>query len=318
MIVTLRKGLDIGIKTSWSLSKVIFPITFLVTILQFTPFINTLGKLLSPLMSFIGLPAEASLAIVLAFVLNLYAGIGAILSLTLTVKQALIIAVMISISHNLIVESSVGAKVGLNFWMLLIYRIVMAIVTGWLINVFWMGGQEKAVFGFISNSEAVVEGYSNIIFYSFKTAFLGIFQLIIFVIPIMILIQVMKDTGWIRHFVKIFSPFVRIIGANRNSTMTFVAGMIFGLAYGAGVMLQEANENKIQKKDLLLVFLFLSTCHAIIEDTLLFIPLGIPILYLLLIRILVALISTILISLFINLKGKVIKGEVYENNNSAL
>jgi spore maturation protein SpmB len=289
-----------------------------VTILQFTPLINYIGQLLAPLMSILGLPPEAALALVLSAVLNLYAGIGAILSLTLTVKQAFIIAVMISISHNLIVESSVGAKVGLNFWLLVLYRIFMSLVAGILINYFWTGGQEKAVFGFISTNDISLNGYSEIFYYALKTASLGVIQLIIFVIPIMMIIQFLKETGWIKYFVKIFYPFIKIIGVNKNATMTFVAGMIFGLAYGAGVMIQENSDGKIKYKDLLLIFIFLSSCHAIIEDTLLFIPIGIPIIYLLIIRIIIALISTLLISFFINMKNKFTKGAVYENNNSAI
>lgn len=59
-------------------------------------------------------------------------------------------------------------------------------------------------------------------------------------------------------------------------------------------MLQAAREDGVAKKDLYLAFIFLVTCHAVVEDTLIFIPLGIPVLPLLIVRIIVAVVMTIL------------------------
>jgi hypothetical protein len=43
---------------------------------------------------------EAAIPLVLANLLNLYAGIGAILSLELTIKEVFILAIMMSFSHH--------------------------------------------------------------------------------------------------------------------------------------------------------------------------------------------------------------------------
>lgn len=49
-------------------------------------------------------------------------------------------------------------------------------------------------------------------------------------------------------------------------------------------MIQAVQEDQVAKKDITLAFIFLVTCHAVIEDTVIFIPLGIPVLPLLIIR----------------------------------
>ena len=81
-----------------------------------------------------------------------------------------------------------------------------------------------------------------------------------------------------------------------NTSMTMVAGLTIGLAYGAGVMMKAVEEDGVSKKDLTLAFIFLVACHAVVEDTLIFIPLGIPVWPLLLIRLISAILLTAAIS----------------------
>jgi hypothetical protein len=83
---------------------------------------------------------------------------------------------------------------------------------------------------------------------------------------------------------------------NGNTSTTLVTGLLIGLAYGAGVMIQAVQEEGVSKKDATLAFIFLVACHAVVEDTLVFIPLGIPVLPLLLIRVITALLLTIVIA----------------------
>lgn len=78
--------------------------------------------------------------------------------------------------------------------------------------------------------------------------------------------------------------------------MTMVAGLTIGLAYGAGVMMKAVEEDGVSKKDLTLAFIFLVACHAVVEDTLIFIPLGIPVWPLLVIRLISAILLTAAIS----------------------
>lgn len=112
---TIKRGTLAGLKTIWTLGKIIFPLTLIVTVLRFTPIMHWLIKIVTPAMKWIGLPCEAAIPLVLGNFLNLYAGIGAILTLDdLTVKHVFILAVMLSFSHNLLIESGVAASVGVK------------------------------------------------------------------------------------------------------------------------------------------------------------------------------------------------------------
>lgn len=298
---TLKRGLLAGLRVTWTFGKIIFPITLFVTILQYTPFFPWLMNLISPFMSLLGLSGDAAIPLVIGNFLNLYAAIGAVLSLDLTVKEAFIIAVMLSFSHSMLIESGVVLKVGVKLWIVLVVRIGLAISSAILINLLWKGGSEPAQFGFASDSETPVpEGWVEIGMLGLQQAFMGVLQLAMIVIPLMIGIQFLKEKGWVDVFAGWMSPVTRFLGVSKNTATTLAAGLTFGLAYGAGVMIQAAKEEGVTKKDLTIAFIFLSTCHAIIEDTLVFTLLGIPVQYLLLIRLTVAIILTVTVAVLWN------------------
>ena len=100
-LISWREGLKSGLRTTWKLGRIIFPVTIAVSILQYTAVYDALLSILSPVMVFIGLPGEAAVTLVLGNLLNLYAAIGAILTMGLTVKQVFILALMLSFSHSL-------------------------------------------------------------------------------------------------------------------------------------------------------------------------------------------------------------------------
>lgn len=293
---TFKKGLLSGGKTAWSLSKVIFPITFIVTILQFTPILPWIIDLIEPFMGILGLSGEAAIPLVLGNFLNLYAGIAGILSVELTVKEVFILAVMLSFSHNIFIETGVALKVGVKLWVVLAVRFGLAIFSAIMIRFLWSGGGEIAQYGFVPAQNPNPNGWGEIILLGLEKASLGILQLLIIVIPLMIIVQYLRDFHWLDKLSTWLAPLTKVIGVKQNAAMTLVAGLVIGLAYGAGLMIQAVKEDGVSKKDATLCFIFLVACHAVIEDTLIFVPLGIPILPLLIIRVVTAFVLTMIVA----------------------
>lgn len=288
----LKRGSKAGVNLTWTLGKVIFPVTLIVTILQYTPILPWVMERMEPLMQWIGLSGEAAVPLVLGNFLNLYAGIAAIISFEFTVKEVFILAVMLSFSHNLLIESTVAKKVGVSWWFVVGVRLGLAFLSAVLINIFWKGGSETAKYGFAPEKTADPQGWGEIIFQGLQTAFIGVIQLALIVIPLMIFMQYLREKGWLDRFSTWVAPATKFLGMERNTSMTLVAGLTIGLAYGAGLMIQAVEEDGVSKKDMYLAILFLVSCHAVVEDTLIFIPLGIPIWPLLIIRLLTALLLT--------------------------
>lgn len=320
MKASLHAGIKVGFETTWTLGKVIFPITLLVSVLQHTWLLDWVIEFITPAMGLFGLRGDAAIPLVLGNVLNLYAGIGAILSLELTVKEVFILAVMLSFSHNLLVESTVASKVGIKIWVILLVRIGLAVVSAVVINLVWRGGGEMAQYGFIQQHDESISGWFPILLDGIEKATLGVLQLALIVIPLMVVIQLMKDLGWLQIFSKWMAPITRALGMKENTSMTLVAGLTIGLAYGAGVMIQAVKEDGVSKRDLTLAFIFLVACHAVVEDTLIFVPLGIPVLPLLLIRLVTAILLTVIVSMVWKQHSKITarRGAAYENKHNTI
>ena len=294
------RGLKQGVSVSWTLGKIVFPVTILVTILRYTPVLPWIIDFLTPLMKVIGLPGEAAMPLVLGNALNLYAGIGAIVSFDFTVKEVFILAIMLSFSHNLFIESTVAAKVGVNWWLISGIRVGLALVSAFFINLVWSGGSDPAQYGFIASSDVELTTWTAIGLQGLKTAVIAVLQLSAVIFPLMIFMQFMRESGWLDTLSKGFAPFTKFLGMKENTSFTLVTGLTIGLAFGAGVMIQAVREDGVSKKDMILALIFLVTCHAVIEDTVIFIPLGIPVWPLLVIRFTLAVIITMIVAFIWN------------------
>ncbi|ACX51286.1 nucleoside recognition domain protein [Ammonifex degensii KC4] len=128
------RGLCKGAITTWKLVKVTVPIYVTVTLLKHTPFLSWLASLCSPLMHNFGLPGEAALALVMGNVLNIYAAVGVIASLSLSAREVTILGIMLLLSHNLPTESAISAQIGVNPLLMGSFRLATALGVGLLLN----------------------------------------------------------------------------------------------------------------------------------------------------------------------------------------
>ena len=94
------------------------------------------------------------------------------------------------------------------------------------------------------------------------------------VIPLMLVMQFLKDLKILDKLSSYMEPMAKFLGISKRSTFPLVIGLILGLAYGAGVIINSAKEGELSKRDLYLVVIFLVACHSVIEDTLIFAAIG--------------------------------------------
>lgn len=131
---TFIRGGRSGVETIWTMSKVILPVFVVVRILEKIGVVAYLAVLFEPLTRLFGLPGEAAVPLVLGNTLNIYAALAAIEPLNLTPKHITILAVMISFSHTLPVETAVSRRVGVSAMMIMGIRIGIAAFAGIVLN----------------------------------------------------------------------------------------------------------------------------------------------------------------------------------------
>jgi nucleoside recognition protein len=95
-------------------------------------------------------------------------------------------------------------------------------------------------------------------------------KLALFLVPALVLYELLAPLPVFARCGRALGPWLSRLGMSPPCTVPLVAGFFLGIIYGAGIIIPIADEKKIGPEELHSLMLFLCTCHAIIEDTLLF------------------------------------------------
>lgn len=111
--------------------------------------------------------------------------------------------------------------------------------------------------------------------YEIASGLLGlVLKVFLIVMPLIMFLEWARTQDWFSRFInstnRVFSP----IGFHPQSLFPLMIGVLFGISYGAGVLIPQSRSGEMGSKQVFLVAAYLSLCHAIVEDTLLFVALG--------------------------------------------
>lgn len=143
----------------------------------------------------------------------------------------------------------------------------------------------------------------------------SIMKLSLIIIPLMIVMQIMKDKLWLDRLTGILKPIGNKLGIREEGLFPLLVGILFGISYGSGVIIQSVESGEMNDKDKLLVAVFLVLCHAIVEDTMVFAAIGANGLILLVTRIVFAFLLTSGFSRLYNRKGRKVYGNKRISNS---
>lgn len=99
-------------------------------------------------------------------------------------------------------------------------------------------------------------------------------KLFLIVVPLVMVFEVLRYMPVFRRAGAACDPLMRGMGLTRDAAVPLFTGIFLGIAYGAGIIIRVAQEKNLPKRELFLMGLFLATCHAIVEDTLIFVVIG--------------------------------------------
>ncbi|MGD9334824.1 MAG: iron transporter [Desulfobacterales bacterium] len=308
----LKYGLKIGMTKGWSgfvwMLKILVPISFITAIIEFSGFINKIDFLLKPGMNLLNLPPMAALPLIVGMLTGIYGGIASMIVLPLTENEMTLIAIFILISHNLIQEGMIQGKSGLNPVKATLFRLTASIVTVYIASLFL--GSETTLL--TKKSASVSTGPSFIMM--LKTWFMATLYLSVkifaIIMVLMILFEMMKIFNLIHHIVKMMNPLLKSMGLNRRVGMLWLTANVFGLAYGGAVIVEEAKQGDITRKELEKLHLSIGINHSMVEDPALFLSLGLSAFWLWIPRLITAVIAVHLFDLFFKIKLYIIPHSV--------
>jgi hypothetical protein len=101
-----------------------------------------------------------------------------------------------------------------------------------------------------------------------------VFKVFIIIMPLIIFLEWARTQTWFARFIAAASRLFAPIGLRAEAMFSLITGIFFGISYGAGVLIPQSQSGELSRKQIFLIAAFLCLCHAIVEDTLLFVVLG--------------------------------------------
>lgn len=271
--------------TLWLL-KIMLPVSLVVTIAQHYGLIDWLASYLNPVMELVGLPGRAAVGFLTGAFVTTYAGIAAMLQLSLTLREATIVSIMICLCHALFVECAVNKKVGSSFWRMFFIRLFMAFVCAFYLDAILpadMGG----VFG---QGITLSQDDGNWLM-AWTVSSVKMSMLIYLLIFALMFIQRMVESyGLMERLARPLRPLMRFCGLPEDAAYMWIVGNILGISYGSAVMVDLERQGKITREEANDVNYHLIMNHSLLEDTTVFASMGIAPLWVVSTRFLFALV----------------------------
>ena len=301
MFKCVRLALPRSLSICLWLLKVMLPISLAVRVLQYVGVIDWLAGYLSPVFSYIGLSGDSAFVFLTSIFLPLYPTIAVMTTLTLTLREATILAVMCLVSHNLPVECSVAHKTGSRFGEIVAFRIAMSFVAAVVLN--WLLPQSDAPFSFLASATTEVTSWGMLLIQWLTSSLSLIVTIVLIVTALMVLQRVLEEFGWMHRIAHSLSPLMRLFGLPSGCSLLWLTGNVVGMAYGAAIMIDEVEEGRLTREEANLVNHHLGVSHSLLEDTMLFVAMGISFWWICLTRLVLAMIAVWVMRLWCMIRG---------------
>ena len=280
-----------SLKTALWIIRIIIPVSFIVTLLDFYGIIEWISAYTAPLFQLIGLQGNAAVVYFSSLFLPLYAPIAIIATLPLTLREITILALMCLITHNLPIECAVQRRSGTPFWQTLLIRLTFSILGGILLNLILPESltSQHIINSSQSDLQQTLSLQSTLLNWLTNTLSLCI-KIILIITALMYGQFLLKRYGIINKIARPLAPLMRLCGLHPNSAFLWLVAQIVGLTYGAGIMAQEIEESGANREELHRLNLHISVNHSLIEDTAIFCMLGVAWYFLVIPRLIFAII----------------------------
>ena len=302
----LKEGLNAGLRKGLSgflwIMKILIPVSLFTALVAWTGWLSHLDFLLQPLMSVISLPAMSTLPLLIGMLTGIYGGIAAMSVLPFSQDQMTLMAIFLLIAHNLIQEGIIQAKSGIHPFKATVFRIAAATFTVIAVAPFFnvtITASEKAGPP-LEMSRSLIEALHE---WGLTTLSLSA-KIFVIIICILTLLEILKTLDLITPMVRALSPLLKIMGLDKKVGFLWLTAVIFGVAYGGAVIVEEVKAGHLTKEELEELHLSIGINHALVEDPSLFLSLGLSPFWLWVPRVVVAILAERVLTLWRVLKKR--------------
>ncbi|MDZ4186326.1 MAG: hypothetical protein U1D97_15285 [Desulfuromonadales bacterium] len=301
----IKEGLIQGLEKGWRgfvwMMKFVVPISFGTMLLSWSGLINLLHLVLAPLMEFLSLPPMAALPLLVGIILGIYGALAVMVVLPFTVSQMTLIAVFLLIAHSLIQEGMIQAKTGIGATKVTLVRLIAAILAV-LFTALFLPLEELSTLS--AAPPAMTAPFLTMLQSWLEETLRLALKIFVIIMICMALLEIMKKVGFIHQAIKPFFPLIKIMGLDRKTGFIWMTAVLFGLVYGAAIIAEEVNEGTLTKEELEALHLSIGINHAVVEDPLLFMALGINVVWVYVPRLVAAILAVRIVQFWYWLKKR--------------
>lgn len=270
----LKGGLQKGLRATVWMLKILVPCAFLTFLIDASGVLAHMEFVLAPAMGFLHLPPEAALPLAAGLLAGIYGAVAAMAVLEFSMAEAILIAVFLLISHNIIQESIVQARSGLTFCKAVFSRLTASVLSVLCLGrLLPAGGSADAA---ALAAAPVAAGWEVLLGAWLRDTALLSLQIWAIITGMMIVMEVMRAARVIPVLARFLEPLLVLLGLSRRVGILWLTAAVFGLSYGAAVIVEEAREGRFAQDEIEGLQLSIGINHALIEDPVLFLALGIP------------------------------------------
>ena len=276
-------------RTAWWVIKLTIPITLAMSCLEYMGVVGWVSQQMAPLFGLMGLPGDGALVFLTGACSNLYAAVAVMATLAIDYRAAIILAIMGLICHNLIIETAVQRRAGATRWQMALLRVTAAIVAGFLLDRVLPVSLEGRLW--LTAPSVVADGWVDVIGGWAKMIFPLVVKMSGLIVGLNILQSVLREFRILDWLIMPLKPLMRVFGLADSTSFLWVICNVVGLTYGGAAIMEEIRGGKADMADIRLLNTHVAISHSLLEDTLLFASIGIPLLWLFVSRIMLAIVA---------------------------
>lgn len=281
----IKKVLPVALRTSVWFLKIMLPVSFCVMLLSYFNILPYLSSFAAPVFTLLGLPGDAALVFVTSIFTNIYTVIALMSNMDFSVREGVILAMMCLISHNYLVETLVQKKTGSSAVAMVVLRFTCSFIAAFILNMLLpdMGSR-------LAYQPAIALGLTETLQNWLQNSLILSLKVVVIISVLMVVQRLLEEFGILKWLSSLLGPVMDVFGLPRQVAFLWLVGNTLGLAYGSAVLMDYAKQGRLTEKEADLLNFHLAVSHSQLEDPLLFAVLGLPVLWLIIPRIVLAII----------------------------
>lgn len=101
-----------------------------------------------------------------------------------------------------------------------------------------------------------------------------VWKMLLILVVIFVVLEIVTRLRLLEKSLRGLNRVTRFMGFSESAGLPLLAGIVFGIIFGGGVIAGSVADRRLDKKQVFLVGIFLAMCHGVIEDTGLLLVLG--------------------------------------------